>query len=107
MNTNNNQHQIVLLKDSEWSVIDGEVCRVTDFAPLGSFIDASGKVQSADKTTPYACITFENKKLGNNVKGYITHKIDFENLWAAFKGTTMAQYEEVIIIRNIDHIKQY
>jgi len=33
------ESKIVLIKDSEWSVIDGEACRVTYFGTLGSFVD--------------------------------------------------------------------
>lgn len=106
MNAQSSQSQIVLIKDSEWSVIDGEPCRVTHFGPLGSFIDISGKVRSIDKTIPYASITFESKKLGNNIRGYITHKMDFEHLWAAFKERTVAEDEEVIIFWTKKHYKR-
>jgi hypothetical protein len=94
----NSESKIVLLKDSEWSMIDGDACRVTDFGPLGSLIDADGKVQSMDKTTPYASITIECEKLGKDITGYITHKEDFQHLWAAFKERKMKNDEEVIII---------
>ena len=89
----NNKHGIVLLKDREWSAIDGEPCRVTDFATLGSFVDINGKISSFNKMTPYACITFDSKKLGSNVRGYITHKVDFQHLWAAFKERQLNVFE--------------
>ncbi len=38
--------KIALIKDREWSAIDGEACRVIDFSPLGSVIDINGKVLS-------------------------------------------------------------
>jgi len=91
------ESKIVLLKDKEWSVIDGEPCRVIDFNPLGSLVDVDGKVQSPDHSTPYADITIECKKLGKNITGFITHKIDFKHLWAAFRERTVKEDEEVII----------
>jgi hypothetical protein len=36
--------EITLIKDREWSVIDGEFCRVLDFNPLGSVKD--GKIST-------------------------------------------------------------
>jgi hypothetical protein len=85
MNIEHSESNIVLIKHREWSVIDGEPCRVTDFGTLGSLIDTNGKVHAMDKAMPYASVTMECKKLGKNVTGYITHKMDFQHLWAAFK----------------------
>jgi hypothetical protein len=99
------ESEIVLLKDKEWSVIDGEPCRVIDFSPLGSLIDVDGKIRSFDKTTPYASITIECKKLGKNIRGYITHKIDFKHLWAAFRERMVKEDEEVIICWTKKHYK--
>ena len=101
------ESKIALIKDREWSAIDGEACRVIDFSPLGSLIDINGKVLSIDKTTPYACITLECEKLGKNIRGYITHKMDFEHLWAAFKERTVKEDEEVIIFWTKTHYKGY
>jgi hypothetical protein len=97
--------EIVLLKDKEWSVIDGEACRVIDFSPLGAIINADGEVQSIDKTTPYASITLECEKLGKDIRGYITHKIDFKHLWTAFRERMVKEDEEVIIIWTRKHYK--
>lgn len=99
------ESKIVLIKDSEWSVIDGEPCRVTSFDTLGSLIDANGKVHAMDKTTPYASVTMECKKLGKNVTGYITHKEDFKHLWAAFKDRKVKDDEEVIICWTTKHYR--
>ena len=90
--------EIVLLKDKDWSMIDGEPCRVTHFGTLGSLVDIDGKVHAMDITTPYANITIECEKFGKNVTGYITHKEDFQHLWAAFKDRRVKENEEVIII---------
>jgi len=99
------ESEIVLLKDKEWSVIDGEPCRVFNFNPLGSSVDTDGKVHAMDKTTPYAGITIECQKLGKNISGFITHKIDFKHLWAAFRERTVKEDEEVIIIWTRKHYK--
>lgn len=105
MNMRDSESKIWLIKDSEWSVIDGAPCRVSDFSPLSSFVDARGKVVSADRTTPYATITMECKQLGKNITGCITHKMDFQHLWAAFKERTVKEGEEVIIYWTKEHYK--
>ncbi len=99
------ESKIVLIKDSEWSMIDGEPCRVIDFGTLGSLVDIDGKVHAMDKTTPYASVTMECKKLGKGIRGYITHKEDFQHLWAAFKDRKVKENEEVIIIWTKKHYK--
>ena len=105
MKARSGQSKIVLLKDKEWSVIDGEPCRVIDFSPFGSRIGEDGKVMSFNKTLPYASTTMECKKLGKNITGYITHKMDFQHLWAAFKERTVQNDEEVIIYWTKKHYK--
>jgi hypothetical protein len=104
-NMKHSESKIVLIKDSEWSAIDGEPCRVIDFSPFGAVIDAAGKVLPYNKTTPYASITMECRKLGENITGYITHKMDFQHLWAAFKERTVKEDEEVIIYWTKKHYK--
>jgi hypothetical protein len=105
MNIEHSESNIVLLKDREWSVIDGELCRVTDFGTLGSLIDVDDKVHAMDRTTPYGYVTLECKKLGKNVTGYITHKEDFKHLWMAFKRRKVADNEEVMVIWTREHYK--
>lgn len=99
------ESKIVLVKDSEWSVIDGEACRVTSFDTLGSLVDTDGRVHAVDKTTPYASVTVECKTLGKNITGYVTHKVDFQHLWAAFKERKVKEDEEVIIIWTKKHYR--
>jgi hypothetical protein len=101
------ESRIALWKDKEWSQIDGEPCRVTDFTPMGSLVDIEGKVQTMDITIPYASITVECQKLGKNVTGYITHKIDFRHLWAALKERTVRENEEVIIFWTTNNYKRF
>lgn len=75
--------ETILRKDSEWSVIDGEPCKVIEFTPLSS--DENGKVVGLNKTEPYASVILECKKFPQQTKGFICHKMDFQHLWAAFK----------------------
>lgn len=83
----NNPSEITLLKDKEWSFIDGEVCRATNF---------DDTISHLDKSMPYASITVECRKMPNKVKGFIAHKIDYMHLRAAFKERTIKENEEVI-----------
>jgi len=92
-----------LLKDSQWSAIDGELCRVIDFVPMASI--KGGKIFAIDKTTPYASVLLECKKLPTQVTGFITNKEDFLHLWTAFKERTIKQDEEVLIIWTKKHYK--
>ncbi len=64
-----------MLKDSEWSLINGEPCKVINFTPLSSV--ENGKVVALNKTEPYASVTLECKKLPQQTKGFICHKLDF------------------------------
>jgi hypothetical protein len=48
----------------------------------------------------------ECKKLGKNITGYITHKMDFQHLWAAFKERMVREDEEVIIFWTKKHYKR-
>jgi len=91
-----------LLKDSQWSAIDGELCRVVDFFPIASV--KGGKILAIGKT-PYASVVLECKKLPTKIKGFITHKVDFIHLWTAFKERTIKEDEEVIIIWSKKHYK--
>lgn len=97
--------ETILRKDSEWSVIDSEPCRVIEFTPSASV--ENGKVISSNKTEPYASVIFECKKLPQQTKGFICHKMDFQHLWAAFKERGVRQDEEVIIFYSRKHFKSY
>jgi len=92
-------------KDSEWSVIDGEPCRVISFTPLASI--ENGKIITSNKKEPYASVTLECKKIPNTIKGFICHKMDFKHLWEAFRERGIQQNEEVIIFWSKKHLKSY
>jgi len=91
----NNPSEVTFINDREWSMIDGELCRVIDFIPLGFIKD--GKISTFGLSAPYASVTIECKKYQNKIKGFITHKMDFLHLWAAFKERTIKENEEAII----------
>ncbi len=100
---NNNISKINLIRDSEWSIIDGEICKIIDFTPLSQVRE--GKIIIIDKFIPYACITIECKKIKKTIKGFITHKTDFLNLWEVFKKRTISNNEEVIIFWTTKYYK--
>ena len=97
--------ETILRKDSEWSVIDGEACKVIEFTPFAKI--ENGKIVAPNKTEPYASVILECKKLPQNAEGLITHKLDFQHLWTAFKGRGVGQNEEVIIFWSKKHLKSY
>ena len=92
----NRLSEIALLKDSEWSTIDSELCKVLTFTPLTASI-SNGKVLTLNKTLPYASVILECKKTAGSVTGFITHRRDFVHLWSAFKERGISDNEEVII----------
>ena len=102
----NEQSEPILRKDKEWSLIDGELCQVTDFLPLMESAVKDGIVISPVAIAPYASITLKCAKTTKKIKGFITHKIDFANLWAAFKERGInEEKEEVLIYWSIKHYK--
>lgn len=92
-----------LKKDKEWSIIDGKPCKVINFTPLATI--ENGKVIASNKTEPYASVILECKKLPQQTKGFICHKMDFQHLWAAFKERGVRENEEVIIFYSKKHYK--
>ncbi|MBU0534046.1 MAG: hypothetical protein KJ887_04540 [Candidatus Omnitrophica bacterium] len=96
---------ITFLRDSQWSVIDGEACRVTSFCPLLSSIKGGRVI--APKAIPYASVTLECRKTPKKITGFISHKMDFLHLWLAFKERTIKQNEEVIIFWTKRHYEKH
>lgn len=92
-----NESTVVFLKDKDWSPIDGELCRVDSFSPIGAYVEG-GEVRTAGGTLPYAAIAFECSKLDGKATGYITHGLDFQHLWSAFRERTVPENEEVIVL---------
>lgn len=78
----NKSDEITFLKDDEWSAIDGEVCRMLKFTPIVETVD--GRVEVSNLNTPYASVVIECPLVNGKINGFITHKIDFAMLLAAF-----------------------
>ncbi len=90
--------ETLLRKDSDWYLVEGQICKVLEFTPLATVED--GEIRSVGRTMPYASVELQCDTLPHNVVGFITHKLDFEHLWAASNERTVGDDEELIIIRN-------
>lgn len=88
-----------LLSDKQWSRIDGELCRVMEFTPMmGCSVENGMVIDKLKGATPYASVTLECETLKEKTTGYITHKVDFKNLWEVFNNRTIStQSEEVLL----------
>lgn len=75
-----------LLRDSDWALLDGEMCRVTALTPMGFA-----------KGLPYASIELESPKLTEPTTGFVSHKLDFEHLSGAFARRDSEPNTEVLI----------
>ncbi len=95
---NDKQSEIILRKDKEWSLIDSELCLVTNFIPLMGSTVKDGVVVSPNVNTPYASVTIKCKKTKEEITGFITHKIDFVNLWHVFKEINLNEEKEEVLI---------
>ena len=97
--------QQTMLKDRDWSPIESEACRVTEFTPMA--VIQNGKVRTLGKAMPYASVAFKCKKIPHNIEGFVCHKLDFVQLWAAFRERPLGENEEVIIFWTKKHFKGY
>jgi hypothetical protein len=84
------------LRDTEWAAIDGNLCLVTEFVPLAGRIE-NGSVLALDTSTPYASVRLKTASYDGVITGYITNKLDFAMLWAAFnnRGPVAGVHREV------------
>jgi len=106
VNLSNTQSEIMLRKDREWSLIDSELCLITDFLPILGSAVKDGIVTSSMTTEPYASISIECKRTEAQVTGFICHKGDFTHLWSAFRERGVdEQKEEVLIYWSTRHYK--
>lgn len=97
--------EIVLIKDKDCSVIDGDVCRVKAFTPLATV--ENGRVRALHWSTPYASIQIECTRLpDDDVTGFIGHKLDFLHLWSAFNERGVGEDEEVIVFWTKKHLNR-
>lgn len=92
------KEEIILRKDKEWSLIDSELCLVTDFLPLMESTVKDGIAISPVTTMPYASISVECKRIKEKITGFITHREDFINLWHVFKEISLNEDKEEVLI---------
>ena len=76
------------LRDSEWASIEGKLCLATAFVPMSGSI-VNGAVVAHDQTTPYASVRLKIADYEGDIIGYITNKLDFAMLWAAFNDNAL------------------
>ncbi|MDD4052158.1 MAG: hypothetical protein PHR28_09715 [candidate division Zixibacteria bacterium] len=95
--------EIILLNDSQWVLIDGKICRATEFFPIATV--KNGKAYSSNKATPYASFRLECRGLPQMATAYAAHKIDFLHLWLAFRERLLQQDEEVLIFWSKQHYR--
>jgi hypothetical protein len=94
---------MVLKKDSEWDKIDGSICRVISFDSYS--LVKNGEILSFAKDEPYASVILECNGEQDNIKGFITHKIDFLNLRESFNDQVSGEESEVIIVWSKSRLK--
>lgn len=94
----------ILGKDIPWDTIDSEVCRVLKFTPHGKIENNQIK---AIPNFPYAFLTIECNKLQGRATLYVTHKLDFTNLWKAYKERGVKEDEEVLVMWSNKHYKSW
>ena len=97
-NLSNTKSEIILRKDREWSLIDSELCLITDFLPILGSAVKDGIVINPVTNEPYASINIECKRTKAKITGFICHKIDFTHLWSAFRERGVNEEEEEILI---------
>jgi len=70
-------------KDSEWSVIGEEPCKVIKFTPLAKI--ENGKVITFNKSESYTSVVFECKKLPEKTEGFILPRNGFPAFMGGFR----------------------
>jgi len=76
------------LSDSEWASIEGKLCLATSFVPMSGSI-VNGNTETRDQSTPYAAVQLKVADHDCEITGYITNKLDFAMLWAAFNDNAL------------------
>ena len=101
------KRKLLLINDHDWGVVAEEPCRVVQFNPSWYIKDGKFLQNKTSKPyAPYATVLLETLMSSDTIKGYITNKTDFTNLWKVFRERTVTENEEVIIVWTTDHYKQ-
>jgi hypothetical protein len=85
----------VLGRDIPWKQVKGEALRVTHFLPVGTI--ENGKIKIDSLTSPYATLSVESPKLKQESEIMVVNRIDFSNLWKAYKERGIDPKEEVLV----------
>lgn len=88
-----------LLKNRDWAAIDGQMCLVTEFAPMAKV--SNGQITAINSQLPYASVMLRTED-GSEVKGFVTHKTDFAMLWAAFNERTKVAWTRVDVRSDVE-----
>lgn len=92
----------IIGKDISWNDFDGRACRVVEFYPYGKV--ESDQIKSVPNF-PYASLLVEIENLNQKAILYITNKVDFVNLWKAYKERGINKNEEVLLFWSNKHYK--
>ena len=100
------KRKLLLINHHDWGVVAEEPCRVVQFNPScyikdGKFL----KNKTLKPYAPYATVLLETLMSSDTIKGYITNKTDFTNLWKVFQERTVKEDEEVIICWTIQNYR--
>jgi hypothetical protein len=79
-----------LLKDRDRKSIENRLCLAEDFTPMAGVV-RNGEVVSLTSDMPYASVRLRCCGSTDELTGFITHKIDFAMLWAAFNHQVRAR----------------
>jgi len=99
-----NDKTSVLGKDIAWTTIDSEVCRVLEF---NSHAEIENNQIKAIPNFPYASLVLESNKFQGKATLFVTHKLDFTNLWNAYKKRGINKDEEVLVLWSNKHYKSW
>jgi len=89
----------MLIKDKDFQKIEGEVCKLVEFHPIGTVQE--GKIKNASILKPYATIVVKCRISKTNLTYAITNKADFVHLWEALRLRRLKENEEALVIWSI------
>ena len=99
--------EITLLRDSDWAHVDSELCLVKNFSPMPGNKVEGGKAISLVKYMPYASVEIECALAKAKITGFVTHSMDFINLWSVFIERGIRDDEEVVMLWSRKHYKHF
>ena len=99
-----------LRNDAAWSLIHEKMCSVSRFLPVASM--EGDKIINAEKMEPYAylemdCLDNLDPDQQDKFRGAVTHRLDFQALWWAFRVRGIAEDETLTICWSKRRLKPY